>query len=60
MKECVLFLVPKEYKGDLVRTLVHEESPLKEIPDFDPMSKDHFRRSTIGEQSYSPVDCFIK
>ena len=53
-------LTEKAYKGKLVRTLTFEGSPLKVLENFDPMSKEHFKRGIPPSQIISPIDIFIK
>ena len=53
-------LTEKAYKGNLVKALTFEGSPLKVLENFDPMSKMHFKKSMLPSQITSPVDIFIK
>ena len=53
-------LTEKAYKGDLVKKLTFEGSPLRVLENFDPMSKEHLKRGIPPSQGVSPVDVFIK
>ena len=53
-------LTEEAYKGNLVKTLTFEGSPLKVLENFDTMSKMHFKESMLPSRIISPVDVFIK
>ena len=53
-------LTEKARKGELVKILTFEGSPLKALENFDPMSKEHFERGIPPSQIISPIDVFIK
>ena len=53
-------LTKKTYKSDLIKLFTYEGSPLKVLENFDPMSKTHFKRSTLPSKIASPMDIFIK
>lgn len=53
-------LADKTSKGDIMKALVFEGSPLRVIEDFDPMSKEHYKRSLPPAQLIDPVDLYIK
>ena len=59
-KSVCSLLVSKSYKRELVSNLVSEGSPFRIIPDFDPLSGDHFKRPATAGQTQSPVDSYIR
>ena len=59
-KSVCSLLVSKSYKNELVSILVSVGSPLKIIPDFDPLSGEHFKRPAAAGHTQSPVDSYIR
>ena len=50
----------KELLRELVSNLVSEGSPFRIIPDFDPLSGDHFKRPATAGQIQPPIDSYIR
>ena len=54
------FLVDRDYKEKLVKILTSEGSPLKVIPNFDPLSQDHLKKPVTSGKVNQPVDYYIR